>query len=97
MQPAPAAARSSESQGKLPESEASSYKREMDSLAEMANLKRAAGKQMGSIGALDRATELLNEASQMIRIASCLNNQMGLGVPFYQGKATCSVAEGGQR
>lgn len=76
----------------LPESELSSYKLEMDSLMDRAKINQDASSQMRSMGALNRAIELLQKASRLVATSQCLRNQMKRGVPYYQGKATCATA-----
>jgi hypothetical protein len=76
----------------LPAAERSSYASQIQYHRRMADTNKDAAAEMRAIGALSRAMELLQEGSGHLNAASCLNNQLQRGVPFYNGKATCSVA-----
>ena len=77
---------------RLPDSEMSLYASEIDSLNQMAEVRRQSATEMRQAGGLQEAIALLKQASQMYEVVSCLINQRKLGVFFYQGKATCTAA-----
>ena len=78
--------------GGLPQSELGLYRRRIDYLRETSELKANYAEKMRGVGALDRALQLLNEASALNEVQSCLLNQQKLKVTFYQAKATCMAA-----
>ena len=76
----------------LSDSEMSLYASEINSLNQMAEVRRQSATEMRQAGGLQEAIALLKQASQMYEVVSCLINQRKLGVFFYQGKATCKAA-----
>jgi len=51
------------------------------------------GKEAGSIPILQKAVDNSRDAAFLYGMAKCLASQRDLGLPFYQGKATCKAAE----
>jgi hypothetical protein len=88
---APPVSADSGSSGLL-DSEISLYATEISHLKEIAQISLNGGKELQQMGSLTEAESQLKEASHKYKVASCLENQRKLGMPFYQGQATCVTA-----
>jgi hypothetical protein len=61
-------------------------------LNRLAETNNQGSKEAQSMGFLGLAMKYSESASYHLAVVECLKNQLGLGVPFYQGQATCSNA-----
>jgi hypothetical protein len=76
----------------LPASEAALYRSEISSLNALSAIKAKASREEQGFGELQRASDYLKDAQYNLAIARCLQNQLDLGIPYYQGKSICSTA-----
>jgi hypothetical protein len=72
--------------------DATLYAREINSLRGTYTFNLDASKEMMAVGGLKQAEAMLDKADRSHKNLRCLENQLQRGVPFYNGKATCSVA-----
>lgn len=61
-------------------------------LNKLAETNSQGSKEAHRMGFLDLAIKYSESGSYHLAVFECLKNQRGLGVPFYQGQATCSNA-----
>jgi hypothetical protein len=73
-------------------SEITLYRSHMNFLKGSSAINAKASKEEQEAGALGNAAVYMEKAQRDLAIVSCLQNQLDLGVPFYQGKSTCVVA-----
>ena len=73
-------------------SDATLYTREISSLRELSTINTNGAREMMALGGLSEAQLMIDEGRRTAKTATCLENQLQRAVPFYNGKATCSVA-----
>lgn len=76
----------------LPPSEITLYRSHMNFLTRSSAINAKASKEEQEAGVLGSAAGYMEKAQRDLAIVSCLQNQLDLGVPFYQGKSTCVAA-----
>jgi hypothetical protein len=72
--------------------DATLYTREISSLRGSFTFNLNASSELIALGDTTGAQARLDKADRSHKLARCLENQLQRGVPFYNGKATCSVA-----